>query len=199
MNLFAIDKIAQVSFRPAVEVKIKSLYPRKRKFDASILTNEQRKEVDDSLQIEKWRKNNQRLLNKVRTLKDEIKDLATQAKIKLSDTMHKVHSVYHSTYSSQPGYHKYAHASAKLWMLDREKLGIKFELRSTDNGFEVWAGVKDDVDITILTEMVGLMTIKEWVKSCWKMGTNPSVLCPFLPAGLEENLGIDYFGNDIKK
>lgn len=40
------------------------------------------------------------------------------------------------------------------------------------------------------------LPLKDWIKNCWKRGVNPRVYNPFLPPGLEEKLGLDYFGNE---
>lgn len=38
-------------------------------------------------------------------------------------------------------------------------------------------------------------SLKEWLAACWRRGCNPRVYNPWLPHGLEERLGVDYFGN----
>ena len=44
-----------------------------------------------------------------------------------------------------------------------------------------------------------VQSFKDQIKSCWKRGVNPRVYNPFLPAGLEEKLGLDYFGGEKAK
>jgi len=39
-------------------------------------------------------------------------------------------------------------------------------------------------------------SLREWVRLCWKRGVNPRVYSPFLPAGYEERVGLDYFGGE---
>jgi len=75
--------------------------------------------------------------------------------------------------------------------------GIEAEVRSATETwgtrFEVWA--KTDEAGFDLIDRKG-ETIKDFLKRCWKAGVNPRVYNPFIPAGLEEKLGLDYFGNE---
>ena len=63
-------------------------------------------------------------------------------------------------------------------------------------GFRVWVST-DRIGCEILKRKP--TDLKEWLKSCWKRGVNPRVMNPFLPHGIEEKLGLDYFGNDVRK
>lgn len=64
--------------------------------------------------------------------------------------------------------------------------------------FEVWAPVETEEQVDVLTRKPG-PSLKEWIRLCWKRGVNPRVYNPFLPYGLEEKLGLDYFGNQTQK
>ena len=37
-------------------------------------------------------------------------------------------------------------------------------------------------------------SLREWLALCWKRGCNPRVYNPWLPHGIEERLGVTYFG-----
>lgn len=39
---------------------------------------------------------------------------------------------------------------------------------------------------------------REFVRLCWKFGCQPRVFLPFLPLGYEAEMGLDFFGNDLK-
>jgi hypothetical protein len=40
------------------------------------------------------------------------------------------------------------------------------------------------------------LPVGEFMRRCWARAWNPRVLDPFLPAGLEDKLGLDYQGRD---
>ena len=42
------------------------------------------------------------------------------------------------------------------------------------------------------------LPLREYVRRCWKRGVNPRVMMPFLPHGYEEQVGLDYFGGEIR-
>jgi hypothetical protein len=61
--------------------------------------------------------------------------------------------------------------------------------------FVARAQVRDDLDLQVLRRRSG-PTLREWVRMCWKRGVNPRVYQPFLAAGYEERVGLDYFGGE---
>lgn len=61
--------------------------------------------------------------------------------------------------------------------------------------YTVFAAVESETDVEILKRRPG-PSLKEWIRMCWKRGVNPRVYNPFLPHGIEEELGLDYFGNE---
>ncbi len=112
------------------------------------------------------------------------------------------------TYMSQGyGASRYAERQAQM-VADKARFhGLTAEVRPegpartesrwgiTYQDYAVW--VNTDEDGWKLLERKPEVPLKEWLRLCWKRGVNPRVYNPFLPAGLEEKLGIDYFGNDV--
>jgi len=56
---------------------------------------------------------------------------------------------------------------------------------------------REDLDVELIRHRSGL-TLREFVKGCWRRGLNPRVYNPFLPHGLEERLGVTYQGRDVE-
>jgi hypothetical protein len=57
--------------------------------------------------------------------------------------------------------------------------------------------VESEVDAEIVRRCPPL-SLREQVRRCWKRGVNPRVLNPFLPHGYEEQVGLDFFGGDLR-
>lgn len=132
------------------------------------------------------------------------------------DVRVKLREVYESTYSTQGyGARKYAEGSATLTVLEARALGIKTEIVITikewdgvdHHGnkvhhelatFHIWVDVEDECDAQIIKQCP-VLTLREQVKACWKAGIQPRVYAPFLPHGYEESVGLDFFGNEVKK
>jgi hypothetical protein len=60
--------------------------------------------------------------------------------------------------------------------------------------FQVTAMVSDSIDVEIIKNKQE--SLRDWLKNCWKRGVNPRVYNPWLPPGLEDKMGLDYFGNE---
>lgn len=115
-----------------------------------------------------------------------------------------------SDYNSQGfGAAKYAKASAE-GMLDHVQQYIEAEIRevrreptvscgySMDSvDYQVWAAC-DKIICEVIRRKPGL-SLRAVVKKLLKRGANPRVSIPLLPAGYEASVGLDYFGNDVKK
>jgi len=82
----------------------------------------------------------------------------------------------------------------------------KAEMRVNRHESDRWGVNHADFEVWVFTTEIGLeilrrkptISLRDWLKTCWKRGVNPRVINPFLPSGLEEKLGIDFFGNDVK-
>jgi hypothetical protein len=89
------------------------------------------------------------------------------------------------------------------WSHSRDANGRVQPLRDSYSGsrygideFRVMA-YTDQTGVEIIKRRPGV-TLREWVRRCWKKGINPRVLNPYLPAGYEEKHGLDYWGNDLR-
>lgn len=104
----------------------------------------------------------------------------------------------------------YAQNTADMYLLEAQSLGLEVRIdkevtKTKDHSFysigdtatfKVMVKVHGEEDIQLLNRKP-TMSLREWLKACWKRGVNPRVLNPYLSHGLEEKLGIDYFGNDL--
>lgn len=109
-----------------------------------------------------------------------------------------VRSVYASTdtgsYSTQTSPDRYAKAMAE--MMRREAAAHVSDARVEANPFGYTITVPlDTVRVEALKRRDG-MTTREFLKCCGELGVNPRVYKPMLPHGLEERLGLDYFGRE---
>lgn len=105
----------------------------------------------------------------------------------------------------------YARNAAEMYLVEAQNLGLEaridqesvketnytvYSIASEYYTFRVAVKVHGQEDIDLLN-LKPALSLRDWLKSCWKRGVNPRVLQPYLPPGLEEKLGIDYFGNDL--
>jgi hypothetical protein len=121
---------------------------------------------------------------------------------------HELAQTWESTYNSQGwSARKYACAEAEGRADEARRHGVEVRVRTGggEDGrepaegrahFHVEVLVASAVDVEVLRRRPG-MPLRDWLKGCWGRGVNPRVYDPFLPVGLEERLGIDYFGNDL--
>jgi hypothetical protein len=123
----------------------------------------------------------------------------------------KYHSVDEGAYRSQGfGAIKYAMQAAEGYVDELRANGVDGEVRERVHKwdshltgeplsmtyFEVYAGCTE-LACDIIRHKPSI-TLREWVRLCWKRQVNPRVYNPFLPHGYEEKVGLDYFGNDLK-
>lgn len=111
--------------------------------------------------------------------------------------------VHESAYHTQGyGAAKYARAAAQEHADKATHYGLAAEVVQEPNAYGT-KGFAVHVNTTALgVEMVNRLPavpLREWLAACWKRGTNPRVFNPFLPHGLEEKLGVDYFGNLVER
>jgi hypothetical protein len=67
----------------------------------------------------------------------------------------------------------------------------------TEDAWLAAVRVEDAIDVEIVKRSPP-PPLREQVRLCWKRGVNPRVYNPFLPHGYEEQVGIDYFGRDLR-
>lgn len=73
---------------------------------------------------------------------------------------------------------------------ERDRYGVNYQ------DYAVWANVSAEGWELVLLKP-GL-SLRDWVASCWKRGVNPRVYNPWLPAGIEEKLGVGYQGQILE-
>lgn len=127
----------------------------------------------------------------------ELRELATVATIPpgFEDTEQctRVEWVYAGAYSNQTASKKYALASARGYLDQAELYGLEGHVEVTDSGgIDVF--VNCDADTWEVVKAKPGVSLKEWVRLCWKRGVNPRVFNPYLPHGFEEKNGLDFFG-----
>ncbi|HYE93376.1 MAG TPA: hypothetical protein VEA38_20255, partial [Terriglobales bacterium] len=101
---------------------------------------------------------------------------------------------------------RYAEGRAEMQADVARHYGIPVEVRRVEEPspidkraklgrWEVHVGLETDLELEVLRRKPG-PTLREWIRLCWKRQVNPRVFNPFLPVGLEERLGLDYYGNE---
>lgn len=140
----------------------------------------------------------------------QLKRLAPKVPLTSGPDWNLVETVHGSNYHTQGfGADRYAEGRAKLLALPYKVAGIPVRVRQEDlprpknpgrfyvhtSKFHVEAQT-DSVIIDVMSRRP-MLTLKEQIKMCWKIGVNPRVYNPWLPHGLEAKLGLDYFGNEL--
>lgn len=124
-----------------------------------------------------------------------------------------VRTVWTSTYSTQGyGASRYARASADMAASELRTLGVdaRIERRVLPGAPAArgpWSTYEPGEHFVVLAHLASIadvelvrrrkVPLRAWVAACWAAGVNPRVYDPFLPAGLEERLGLDYQGRDV--
>lgn len=149
----------------------------------------------------------EQLQSEKRWVKHEVTRLAEQLRPESGEQWLELTRTYpHHTQGF--GADRYGEGDAQVYASEREGLGVEVRVRKVTEGeprrdrwgsdasYRYWiveALVRDEVDVEILRAHNADMAM--WLAACWKRGVNPRVLLPGLPHGLEEKLGVDYFGN----
>jgi hypothetical protein len=123
----------------------------------------------------------------------------------------KYDSVGEDAYRSQGwGAIKYARQSAEGYVDALRANGVDGEVRERVDRWTSHLGTGERLSLTYFDVYAGCnqlacdiirhkpsITLREWVRLCWKRGVNPRVYNPFLPHEFEAIAGLDYFGNDL--
>jgi len=115
--------------------------------------------------------------------------------------------VWVGTYYSTGRGEYYARANAQGYLEHARSYRVQGELRQKyweEGGpkyygvrsWQVWLQVSE-VGVEVLKRKQG-QTVREFVRRCWAKGVNPRVYYPGLRPGYEEQVGLDYFGHDLK-
>jgi hypothetical protein len=123
----------------------------------------------------------------------------------------KIYEVWSSTYNSQGfGATRYAYADAESKADDLRSWGLEVTVEAevkknpysrhgdSQTDYSVYANV-DEIGKQKLMYAPGKVDFRTWAKNAMKRGANLRVLCPGLPIGFEAKMGLDLFGNDLKK
>lgn len=171
--------------------------------------------------IDKWKERYKRIAeehhNLVQLLVDQLKAIAQDAEVLPAEEFILWKTIDEWDYHTQGfGAAKYARSSAQQAADDAIFYGLEAEVRevtvpckrysyggwrsrgeydSTRLKFEVWVRT-DPLSLRIIENKPGV-PLRDWIRTCWSRGVNPRVYAPMLPAGWEEEHGLDYFGNDL--
>lgn len=135
--------------------------------------------------------------------------LAATIPVRTCEPTRKVLTVSASSYSSQGyGASRYAEQHAQMVADTARYHGLTAEVKPEGparsdprwrigyQDYAVW--VNTDEDGWELLEHKPDIPLKEWVRLCWKRQVNPRVYNPWLPPDLEERLGLDHFGHEVR-
>jgi len=138
--------------------------------------------------------------------KTELRALAAVTDIPASPEMIRGYFVHGSKHHTQGyGAMKYARGDALDFAAKAEHYGVKAEVRPVGEPEHSCGCTYQDFETVVATNELGVevlryreeVPLKEWLAGCWKRGTNPRVYNPFLPHGLEEKLGVNFFGQIV--
>lgn len=145
--------------------------------------------------------------------REALETLADQAEVRSGDKQLILYTAWSSTYSSQGfGATSYARGAAeqhadvvRFYNIAVDVVEVNAcSVESWPNSSMRWADfnvvvhVESELDVEILQRKPGL-PLREQVRLCWKRGVNPRVYNPYLPAGYEEKVGLDYHGGEVKR
>lgn len=104
-------------------------------------------------------------------------------------------------YSTQTNPRMYAEASvnSRVWTVGYVDPRIQCRIVWEEKECKLYVALGSDLDRRILYTRCYHegVPIEEFIRRCWARAWNPRVLDPFLPAGLEDKLGLDYQGRNI--
>lgn len=132
-------------------------------------------------------------------LDEELNRVAKLIEVKAGGTEYLYKSYYYGTYSSSDGGSgKYAQCQAKLTLAELEPFKVEARIEEKARESLVWVKVAEALDAEILRRSAYL-SMRDWVRLCWKFGCQPRVFNPYLPHDFEAKNGLDYFGNEVPK
>ena len=108
-------------------------------------------------------------------------------------------SAWASTYSTQTDASGYARRRAQIWKAQAEALGLHAEVAEQQRSVEklhAWNVTVDVEDPVLDVELIKAhpLELREQVRLCWKLGSNPRVYMPCLPYDFEQKHNLNYFG-----
>ncbi len=140
-------------------------------------------------------------------LKELMTVAAMREAIPRTEDLHLHVTISASSYHTQGfGASRYAEAAAEQHADQARLYGIPVEVRPVgDPHTDQWEVRYQDYGVFAVTDEVGWEmlelrpgpSLREGIRLSWARHVNPRVFNPWLPPGLEETLGLDYFGNEI--
>lgn len=129
-------------------------------------------------------------------------DLSETSAIMAGEVMREVSRASVGDYRSQGcGSERYAKGDVQVKLAAARYLAPHIAAEIVEEGrvFILRASVMTGLDARILEMRLNHFPLREWVRTCWKVGINPRVLDPYLPHGYEEAQGLDFFGGEKPK
>jgi len=195
----------------------KGHYPRRRKITPERVCDDLPEESEAIIQKHKaeydeWIAKHR---EKIKNVKEQLQVLANKVELKPSEKVWTLYYTARSTHYGSVGFScvQYAKSVSDAKVDKATKYGIPAHVVTIskprkeqpyyaskgwvvpDVRFQVWVAL-DEVGCAIL-ERKEDVSLREWVRLCWKRGVNPRVYAPMLPAGYEDKHDLDYFGNDL--
>lgn len=179
--------------------EFKRQFPKKKQYDFNLIVGRDEMLKPWKENAEKWHKEHSETH---KTLNKQLDELARTAEIPKSDEwiLHYTSSGYY--YSSQTQPEHYAEGDAKRQQSICEMNGV--ECKRTCERQEISPYLLHKIWIKSTQTGSEILkrkpySLRDFVKYSWKNGVNPRVSNPFIPYGFEEENGLDYHGNDLKK
>lgn len=176
----------------------KKTFPRKKKFDASLLDKAQVEAI-----LAKYKPLADAIMERIRVTSEKLEKRLTELAqdipvAPMGDSWSVYESIYKGAYRSQGfGAEKYLQQSAELAAMTPAAYGIPFKFEDNGGSRNVLVNL-DEVHCEVLQRKPG-PSLAEIVRTCWARGVNPRVYYPFLPHDFEERNGFDYFGKQLSR
>ena len=216
-ELFQIREGANAAYNEALKVEYHKLYP-KRKFimdkawgvlgEVAVAIKRQHSE-EANRKIRENEKKRDDVERRLFEIAGELRELPVSSGQASEWLLYD--SVSECSYHTQGfGARKYAENAAQQYVDKAEANGVRAEIREIVTTHDDHRGHKNsfaDFQVWVCCSQDGLnilrykpqIELREWVRLCWKRGSNPRVYNPWLPHEYEEKNGLDYFGNDLRK
>ena len=199
--------ILEAALTKELETAYKKVYP-KRKYNRA-----KANELPEAADIIKRHQDNANVIIEahskyIKEVEIALDTLALSTPIPIIETLELRYVVSSSTYSTQGfGASNYAKNAAQMQVDLALFNGLKAEVRPHGESKNYSGCYYQDYGVWVNTTEIGWEILKrksgpglkETLRLSWKRGVNPRVFCPLLPYGIEEKLGIDYFGNELVK
>lgn len=188
-------KQAQADFEAVLVARWKAEHPRKRKVpDHRRLVNIYQDELDRARPL--VTAECRRRSAEIAVIDAALITFASDEALVETDEWKTVRHVSESDYSTIGiGARGYAQRTAEMEVSRAQQYGVQARMLETSRarvyGYDIQVKLSDAHWHALKNLPV---SVRDFLAQCWKRGINPRVLNPYLPAGLEERLGVTYFG-----